>query len=312
MNLANSHLHSNSTRSLYDSDVVYIDIHGRRYCKDYYMPNDIVEQERLQMLNGVFHYVLGHRLTTVPLSNPDKILDVGTGTGEWAMAMGDEFPEAEVIGTDIAKIQPSAVPLNVFFEIDDAEEEGGWAWPDDEFDLVHFRYMKGAFKDWKYIYREVYRHLKPGGWVEILDFDDHKRIQGFFGPESGVTRWIQAINEGTEILGRSRSISHLEPQYLTELGFVDVESKVYKIPVGIWPDDPEAQAVGKHFLIAILNGMEAFCLRVLVEQMGWKIEEIQKVLEEIGDATWSIATNPEKAQGMAFEIKVLTGRKPGW
>jgi hypothetical protein len=61
--------------------------------------------------------------------------------------MGEEYPQAEVIGTDIAKIQPSAVPPNVFFEIDDAEEESGWTYPDDNFDLVHFRSMKGAFRD---------------------------------------------------------------------------------------------------------------------------------------------------------------------
>src|ERR1700710_1122060 len=72
----------NSTRSLYDSDVVYFEIHGRRYCKDYFMPNDEDEQTRLQMLNGVYFNVLGDRLTTVPLSDPQRILDIGTGTGE--------------------------------------------------------------------------------------------------------------------------------------------------------------------------------------------------------------------------------------
>ena len=87
------------------------------------MPNDEDEQTRLQMLHSVFMYLFNQRLTTVPLNNPTKILDVGTGTGDWAMAMGDEYPEAEIVGTDIAKIQPSAVPLNVFFEIDDAEED---------------------------------------------------------------------------------------------------------------------------------------------------------------------------------------------
>jgi len=144
---------SNSTRSLYDSDVVYHYIHGRRYCKDYFMPNDEVEQTRLQMLGEVYYEVLGKRLTTVPLVNPTKVLDIGAGTGEWAMAMGDEYPDAEIIGTDIARIQPTATPLNVFFEIEDAEEETGWTWSENEFDLVHFRYMKGVR------FAQIFHHL---------------------------------------------------------------------------------------------------------------------------------------------------------
>ena len=84
------------------------------------------------------------------------------------MAMGDEYPEAEVIGTDIAKIQPSAVPLNVFFEIDDAEEEGGWTWPNDEFDLVHLRHMAGAFADWPQVYSEAYGVSSPVGGSRFL------------------------------------------------------------------------------------------------------------------------------------------------
>ena len=67
------------------------------------MPNDEEEQDRTQMLHTVYLHLFDQQLTTAPLRNPTKILDVGTGTGDWAMAMGDEYPDAEVIGTDIAQ-----------------------------------------------------------------------------------------------------------------------------------------------------------------------------------------------------------------
>jgi ubiquinone/menaquinone biosynthesis C-methylase UbiE len=111
------------------------------------MPCDEDEQTRMNMLHEVYLYILGGRLTTAPLDSPTKILDVGTGCGDWPIAMGEQYPGAEVIGIDIAKLQPSAVPQNVFFEIADAEEELGWTYAEDSFDLVHFRTMMGAFKD---------------------------------------------------------------------------------------------------------------------------------------------------------------------
>ena len=46
------------------------------------------------------------KLYFAPVKAPKKVLDIGTGTGIWAMDFGDEFPEAEVIGTDISPIQP--------------------------------------------------------------------------------------------------------------------------------------------------------------------------------------------------------------
>lgn len=302
----------NSIRSLYDdAQVVYFELYGRRYCKHYYMPNDEAEQTRLQMYNSLYYGLFNNRNTTVFLQDPEKILDIGTGTGDWAMAMGEDYPEAEVIGTDLAKIQPSARPLNVFFEIEDAEEEGGWIWGENEFDLVHFRYMCGAFADWKYIYKESFRCLKPGGWIEVIDFDDHKGALQYFQGNSEVHGWLSAIKEGSGRAGRPRTVQHLEPEYLASLGFTDVKCTNYDIPMGPWRDDIEGQTVGKHFLVATIAGIEAVSLRVLSEHMGWEYSEIMRLCEVVRDACWKTALDTEKSKGMSFRVKVLTGRKPG-
>lgn len=58
-----------------------------------------------------------------PLSHDDpprRILDIATGTGQWAIEMGDEFPRSSVIGTDLSPVQPELVPPNVRFYVDDA------------------------------------------------------------------------------------------------------------------------------------------------------------------------------------------------
>jgi len=64
-------------------------------------------------------HTFSNRNYFVPLSNPKRILDIGTGTGQWAIEMGDEFPDVKIQGTDLSPIQPSPVPEDVHFFIDD-------------------------------------------------------------------------------------------------------------------------------------------------------------------------------------------------
>ncbi len=51
---------------------------------------------------------MGNRLHYAPLGEKTRrILDLGAGTGIWAIEMGDEWPDAEVIGTDLSPTQPT-------------------------------------------------------------------------------------------------------------------------------------------------------------------------------------------------------------
>ncbi|EQB47995.1 hypothetical protein CGLO_12818 [Colletotrichum gloeosporioides Cg-14] len=70
--------------------------------------------------------------------NPHKIIDVGTGT------VADAFPAAEILGIDLSPMQPTWIPPNVKFLVDDAEDD--WLSGDD-FDFVHLRYMISFLKN---------------------------------------------------------------------------------------------------------------------------------------------------------------------
>lgn len=104
----------------------------------------------------MFTLLMNGKLHLAPIgSSPQRILDVGCGTGIWAIdaglsrrlmilfpssscSLGDLYPSAEVLGSDISAIQPNFVPPNVQFEVFDAESSWDYS---SQFDYIHCRYL---------------------------------------------------------------------------------------------------------------------------------------------------------------------------
>ena len=67
----------------------YVWENNRRYHRfregRYLIPNDEPEQEREDMKHAMVVHVCGGKLHLAPLDNPHKVLDLGTGTGIWAI-----------------------------------------------------------------------------------------------------------------------------------------------------------------------------------------------------------------------------------
>lgn len=82
----------------------------------------------------MYCFTLNAKLHLAPLHESKQILDVGTGTGIWAMEMAELYPQAQVTGTALSPIQPvELTPENCFFKVDDATLE--WTWDEDYFDF---------------------------------------------------------------------------------------------------------------------------------------------------------------------------------
>jgi len=101
-------------------------------------------------------------LDALPAS-PARALDVGTGTSDGARAIARRFPEAEVVGVDLAEAMLAQARLKldgglaerVRFEVADASR---LPYPDGSFDLVAHANMIPFFD-------EIARVLAPGGHV---------------------------------------------------------------------------------------------------------------------------------------------------
>jgi trans-aconitate methyltransferase len=122
-------------------------------------PNDEEENDRLDLYHHIETLSLSGELHLAPIGNePQRILDLGTGTGIWAIDMGDKYPTAEILGNDISPIQPTLTPPNVKFEVDDIEQEWVYGQP---FDFIHARYLACAIKDWPRLLSQAFKSVPP-------------------------------------------------------------------------------------------------------------------------------------------------------
>lgn len=105
---------SNATTSLSSSVRDYTFENNRRYHKfhegKYHFPNDEPEQAREDMRHCMMVHVGGGALHYAPLKNPQKVLDVGTGTGIWAI--DSESPFSPCTLRSIFDFEESADPAS--------------------------------------------------------------------------------------------------------------------------------------------------------------------------------------------------------
>ncbi|KAF9766673.1 hypothetical protein IL306_000890 [Fusarium sp. DS 682] len=271
-------------------------------------PTDDDYQEGQDILHHLTLLLFGNKLHLAPIdNNPQKILDVGTGTGIWAIDMADEYPSAEVIGTDISAVQPAFVPPNCSFQIDDAQLD--WTFKPDEFDFIHLRYLYGAIDDWKKLYRQAYTHVRPGGWVESLEIDieTHSENPKVENEESHIfKKWFKLFFECGRKTGRTWEIARdgRQEEYMREAGFTDLFSKSWKLPIGGWPQDKNLKQIGLYNGAFIDHSIDAFAIFPIGEILGWSREEVTVLVSQMRKALKEPRALPY------FTVRIVYGRKP--
>ncbi|KAF8470729.1 S-adenosyl-L-methionine-dependent methyltransferase [Kalaharituber pfeilii] len=296
------------TISLTSSITNYQYENGRRYHGfkkgAYVFPNDEKEQDRLDIFHHIWRLQFGGKVHQAPLpSDINRVLDIGTGTGIWAIDFAEEFPFANIIGTDLSPIQPCWVPPNVRFEIEDCESE--WTFPPEHFDFIHGRNLAGSIADWAKLHRQIYEHLVPGGYVEMKGVDSHfYSDDGSLAPDDPLLQWQQLMNSAADKFGRPISTVPRFKSQLECAGFEDVVEIVVKTPLGVWPAEKHFKEVGLYFREAMFEGIEGISLALFTRVLGWNVERVLQLLEKVK------AAMKNKKVHVYSKWYVVYGRKP--
>ncbi|OHE94361.1 methyltransferase domain-containing protein [Colletotrichum orchidophilum] len=299
---------STYTATLTSSVLDYPTEYGRRYhafrAGAYLAPNDESEMDRLDLNHMLVMKTIGRKLflAPVPPQSTHRILDIGTGTGIWAIEAADVFQNAEILGIDLSAIQPSWVPPNVKFEVDDVESPWVHGYL---FDFIFCRYMAASIADWEKLVKNTFDNLAPGGWVEFQDYKiSMVSDDGTFTKDHHTAKWMSLLMEACEKVGRDACPGPKLEGWVREAGFANVVHQEFKMPIGPWPKDPHLKDVGMTNLIQLLDGLEGFSLRTFCGVLGWTKEEVTILLAQVRNELKSCGFNAYSA------IHVVYAQKP--
>lgn len=307
------------------------EVHGRAFnssVETYLLPADDEEQSRLDLqhnalvcfLGGLFPWPdrVNEALRPQPGYTPG-VLDIGTGSGIWAIQMARRYPHAEVVGIDLAPplIPLESIPENCRFELDDANLS--LSHYTNTFDLVHVRASDAGIKDFGTFLYNLAEVLRPGGLLILGSGDPqfyNENLEALPLVSEGQPgfRWIQRLFvevhsawKGTgAILDWRRTWHRLSEE---NPNYEHVTTWQMKMPLGPWPQGLSLEHKRGSILLRnnMLNLLSSFTPLFLQDgyspetierwKQGTEKELLEMRLHTYANWTWTIC---QKRRGVTW------------
>ncbi|CAO3675379.1 unnamed protein product [Umbelopsis ramanniana] len=260
----------NQTSSVYTS--------GRRFqnYKDcnYILPNDDTEIDRLHLEHWLMKNILGRNFSSPiepQLDKGIKVLDAGCGGGTWVLEMANEYPNSEFTGVDVSVGWPTEIrPRNSDFVVGNIVNELPFA--DNTFDFVYMRLvgMGVSNREYPIVLEHLYRVLKPGGWIELVEIDG---AQVYRGRRS--SQFWNAVLAYLKQRGFEDGIVKNLYQKVIEAGFDNIDGMRVRIPLGSW-----GGKLGEVFEEDVLGAYKS--LRPVIQPMlNFSDDDFQELLDNL-------------------------------
>ena len=206
--------------------------------------------------------------------------------------MALENRNMSVQGVDLSPIQPSDVPSNCSFRVQDIEK--GWD-SDERFDLIHARAMIIAFADWLQFFKNCYRyhylpvfvasltnsrHLKPGGYLELHDFClPCKSLRGVTPNDSPALAYTNTMSTLLSGMNRDTSAPAKWEEQLQAAGFKNLYLQWVKWPVGPWSKGQKNKLLGNLWAKTTAEGVNTVA-PVFSRAQNWDPERLKEFTME--------------------------------
>ncbi len=228
-----------------------------------------------------------------PVESPVRVLDVGTGTGQWGFEMAHRFPTALVVGFDLVRGKPNPPPGYRHVRGNLLQ---GLPFRDDVFDFVHQRFLMAGIPvaAWPGAVGELVRVTRPGGWVELVENPPAPRPLGpAAGRLFGLVHRLVAVPLGLDTTGE---VFDSLDEYLRRAGLERVARQEIELPLGEW-----GGRVGSF----MATDVRAACTR-LCEALGARSPEAAEEAEGLLHRSM----DEIERDRTVWPIAIVHGRKP--
>ncbi|KAI9316309.1 hypothetical protein BX666DRAFT_1878248 [Dichotomocladium elegans] len=143
--------------------------------------------------------------------------------------MANSYPSSEFHGVDILTRFPETIkPGNCHFHTHNLVDQGFF--PDNHFGLIHQRLLVGGLlsKYWETVIEEHVRTLKPGGWLEIMEYNFLKTAERA-GPKLAIM--CNGLITACDIRGLQGRINEVLEPMLESAGLVNIQIKEDEYPL---------------------------------------------------------------------------------
>lgn len=180
----------------------------------------------------------------IVLNGNEVVMDFPSGPGSWCIDVSHRYSSAQVWGVDINQ---AAIDLalenaaqccfgNVHFQLIDYPCVLPFA--DETFDVIHLQNSTSlfSFHQWPRMIAEAVRLLKPGGWLNLVDFE-----MGF-ASQPAVDRVLTFFGQILAKMDRSATPDGrlpltggaLGPRRMSQQCFTDIGYHLYPVDLGGW------------------------------------------------------------------------------
>lgn len=246
----------------------------------YFLPCDDREQDRLDL----FHRVItearhGEGLLYSAHPPNGRIMDLGCGTGIWALDIANKNPQAHVVGIDLAPIQPHNGPPNCDF-YSSFDYESLWEMGQNTWDIIHMQMASGSVVSWPSLYRRIFSHLRPGAVFEQVEIDFEPRCDDDNLKDTAISAWYQYLKEATQRTMRPLAHNWRDTVNALEgVGFELLDHQVVGLPLNPWLHDERERTVARWYNLAFLESVYPFTLAPFTRVYGSSLDYIEKTAE---------------------------------
>lgn len=142
--------------------------------------------------------------------------------------------------------------------------------------------MVAAIKDWNRFFTQAYDNLKPGGYLECqeLVFPIRCMDPDVTAENSPLMRWSGLFLEAAKKIGIDGAGPRTLTPKLRDAGFVDINVKTYKWPVGKWGKGAKFKLLGRFVYEDLMDWLPSSSLGLFTRILQWSREEVEVFLSE--------------------------------